>query len=201
MDGRSGRWAACGTSAAARSARVATAALCLLGSLALAVRVALAAGIAAPGARPPGSVFHIAKSENRNQVHYGVRLDDECRPVGASPVYGYWRDFEVGPNARSELLDREQPAYGLTRPRFVEQKDEGGTVSIGLRGFPDRSIRIETFRDGNTCRARALTKIGGQVAVLHNIYVELGMLFSIDFVIVKGLRLPDGRPIQEKVDE
>ena len=167
----------------------------------LVVGVALAANAPTPGAHPPASVFHIAKSENRNQVHYGVRVDDECRPVGDNPVYGYWRDFEVGPNARSELLSREQPAYGLTRPKFVEQRDEGGTVSIGLRGFPDRSIRIETFREGATCRARALTKIGGQVAVLDTIYVELGLLFSIDFVIVRGLTLPDGRPIQEKVDE
>ena len=166
--------------------------------------VALAAhgaDAAVPGARPPASVFHIAKSENRNQVHYGVKLDDECRPIGKTPMYGYWRDFEVGPSARSELLDREQPAYGLTRPRFVEQTDEGGTVAVGLRGFPDRSIRVETFRDGEACRARAFTKIGGQVAVLQAIYVELGFLFSIDYVVVRGLRLSDGRPIQEKVDE
>lgn len=164
-------------------------------------RRAAASAASSPAGRPPASVFHIAKSENRNQVHYGVRVDDDCRPVGATPVYGYWRDFEVGPSARSELLDREQPAYGLTRPRFVEHRDEGGTVSIGLRGFPDRSIRVETFREGESCRARALTKIGGQVAVLNHIYVELGLLFSIDYVIVRGLRLPDGRPIQEKVDE
>lgn len=176
-------------------------ALATSGMVLLVVGVAGAANAPMPGARPPASVFHIAKSENRNQVHYGVRVDEDCRPVGATPVYGYWRDFEVGPNAKSQLLDREQPAYGLTRPRFVEQRDEGGTVSIGLRGFPDRSIRIETFREGSGCRARALTKIGGQVAVLNTIYVELGLLFSIDFVIVRGLRLPDGRPIQEKVDE
>lgn len=153
------------------------------------------------GARPLASVFHISKSENKNEVHYGVHVDPDCRPLGKTPVYGYWRDFEVGPNARSPLLEREQPAYGLTRPRFVEQRDEGGTVSIGLRGFPDRAIRIETFRDGDACKARALTNIHGQVAVLHTIYVELGFLFSIDYVIVRGLRLSDGRPTEEKVDD
>ena len=144
---------------------------------------------------------HIEKSENKNQVHYGVKVDAECRPIGKTPMYGYWREFERGPNVRSAILDREQPAYGLTRPRFVEQADEGGTLAIGLRGFPDRSIRVETFRDGDACRARALTKIKGKVAVLHAIYVELGFLFSIDYVVVRGLRLSDGQPIQEKVDE
>src|SRR5690348_6852763 len=63
---------------------------------------------------PVSSVFYLAKSENKNQVHYAVRVDDRCRPVGAAPVYGYWRDLEVGPSATSRLLQHEQPAYGLT---------------------------------------------------------------------------------------
>jgi len=31
------------------------------------------------------SAFFIAKSENRNQVHYGVHVDAACSPVGAEP--------------------------------------------------------------------------------------------------------------------
>jgi hypothetical protein len=40
------------------------------------------------------SVFFIAKSQNRNQVHYGIRLDRECNPIGTRPVFAYWRMFE-----------------------------------------------------------------------------------------------------------
>jgi hypothetical protein len=150
---------------------------------------------------PVGSVFHIEKSENKNQVHYAVQVDARCRPIGARPVYGYWRNLEVGPRDVSQLLSHEQPAYGLTDPRSVRSGDEGGEIRIGLRGFPDRPLTITTFREGSACRARAVTTIRKQPAVLTSIYVELGFLFSVDYVIVRGVRLADGVAVQEKVDD
>jgi hypothetical protein len=150
---------------------------------------------------PVQSVFFISKSENRNQVHYGVRVDARCRPDGARPVYGYWRDFEDGPTATSRLLDHEQSAYGLTAPRWVRPEGYGGQIRIGLRGFPDRPLTIETFRAESGCRARAHTTIARFPAVLRSIYVELGFLFSIDYVLVRGYSAADGRPLQEKVND
>ncbi len=177
------------------------------GTAAVALSCAPAA-LAAEGAQPVrlpsaevGSVFHIAKSENKNQVHYAVRVDAQCRPLGTHPVYGYWRDFEDGPRATSQLLSHEQPAYGLTEPRYVKRSEAGGEVRIGLRGFPDRPLLIMTFREGAACRARAFTSIAGKPALLQSIYVELGLLFSVDEVIVRGLRVADGKPVKEKVDE
>ncbi len=41
-------------------------------------------------------VFSIAKSENKNQVQYVVRLDAHCAPVGPAPVFAYWRMLEKG---------------------------------------------------------------------------------------------------------
>ncbi len=150
---------------------------------------------------PVGSVFFISKSENRNQVHYAVQVDAQCQPKGKKPLYGYWRDFEVGPKATSPLLDREQSAYGLTDPRWVKSHGTGGEIRIGLRGFPDRPLTIQTFQTAAGCRANALTTIGKAPAALRSIYVEIGFLFSIDYVIVRGLRVQDGRPIQEKVSD
>jgi hypothetical protein len=150
---------------------------------------------------PVHSVFFIAKSENRNQVHYAVRVDARCRPIGTRPVYGYWRDYEDGPKATSRLLDHEQSAYGLTAPRWVRAAAEGGQIRIGLRGFPDRPLTIETFRTRAGCRARAHTTIARSHAVLRSIYVELGFLFSIDYVLLRGYRAADGRPLQEKVND
>jgi hypothetical protein len=170
--------------------------------LVLAARPLAAAGPATPASgNPVRSVFFISKSENRNQVHYGVKVDAQCRPDGQRPMYGYWRDFEDGPNATSPLLDHEQSAYGLTAPRFVHRTESGGQIRIGLRGFPDRPLTIETFRAGNFCRARAMTTIARDSAVLRSIYVELGFLFSIDYVLVRGQRVADGRPVQEKVND
>jgi hypothetical protein len=147
------------------------------------------------------SVFHIAKSENRNQVHYAVKVDAQCRPAGPRPVYGYWRDFEIGPRATSPLLSHEEPAYGLTAPRSIKLNAAGGEVKIGLRGFPDRPLIVMTFHEGQGCRARAFTSIARKPALLQSIYVELGLLFSVDEVIVRGLRVADGAPVKEKVDE
>jgi hypothetical protein len=156
---------------------------------------------AAPQGNPVGSVFFISKSENRNQVHYAVQVDAQCQPKGKKPLYGYWRDFEVGPKATSPLLDREQSAYGLTDPRWVKSEGTGGQIRIGLRGFPDRPLTIQTFQTSAGCRANALTTIGKEAAVLRSIYVEIGFLFSIDYVIVRGLRMRDNRPVQEKVND
>lgn len=151
--------------------------------------------------RPVASVFFIAKSENKNQVHYGVRVDAHCRLTGTEPVYGYWRDFEDGPNATSKLLGQEQPAYGVTRPRKIENSAQGGKVLFGLRGFPDRSITIQTFSSAGECKAWAMTEIKKQPAILRSLYVELGFLFSIDFVLLRGVRIGNGEPVQEKVDD
>jgi hypothetical protein len=150
---------------------------------------------------PVSSVFHIEKSENRNQVHYAIRVDARCRPVGNAPMYGYWRDFEDGPKAVSPLLDHEQPAYGLTAPRSIVLSEEGGEIRIGMRGFPDRALRVVTFKQGDSCRARAFTPIRKEPAVLRSIYVELGLLFSVDYVLVRGTRVADGREVKEKVDD
>jgi Domain of unknown function (DUF4833) len=146
-------------------------------------------------------VFHIAKSENKNQVHYAVKVDSHCRPVGEQPVYGYWRNLENGEKDVSKLLNHELPAYGLTEPRAIRVTPTGGEVHIALRGFPDRALIIQTLKTADGCRARALTSIAKQSAVLRSIYVKLGFLFSVDYAIVRGVRLPDGQPVQEKVDD
>ena len=68
--------------------------------MAMAVVVGVSAGGTAQaqgvsfGPNDVQSVFHVSKSQNRNQVHYALRLDQQCRPVGKAPVYGYWKKLE-----------------------------------------------------------------------------------------------------------
>ena len=81
----------------------------LASSLLILASLALVAPIARPADPEPvdpegrslGSVFFVAKSENRNEVHYGFALDAACSPAGPAPVFAYWRMRERGPLARS----------------------------------------------------------------------------------------------------
>ena len=43
--------------------------------------LAAAAGAAELPHQPLDSVVHLTKNTNGNQVHYGVRVDDKCRPL------------------------------------------------------------------------------------------------------------------------
>jgi hypothetical protein len=146
------------------------------------------------------SLFHIEKSENKNQVHYGVHVDQACRPVGEQPVYGYWRELERGPEVTSRLLDLEQPAYGLIAPRYVRQTPQGGQIRLSLRAFAKRPLIIDTFRAGaGRCATRTVVAIERQAAVLTSIYVDIGFLFSVNYALVRGVRVADGRLVQEKI--
>ena len=146
------------------------------------------------------SIFHIAKSENRNQVHYAITVDERCRPVGKAPVRGYWREYEEGPTVVDSLRKHQQRAYGVTEPRSVTLSDDGGDVRLAMRALPDRTLRIATFREGARCRARAYTPINDQPAMLTSIYVEIGFL-SVDYLIMRGIRVSDGAEIQERVED
>ncbi len=150
---------------------------------------------------PVQSIFHIAKSENRNQVHYAVHVDAACKPIGPQPIYGYWRDLERGPTATSPLLDHEQRAYGVNVPRSMRQLPGGTEIKISLRGFPERPLVVQVFRSAGRCVARTYTQIQMQPALLRSIYIDLGFLFSINYVIVRGARVLDGKPIEEKVND
>lgn len=147
------------------------------------------------------SIFHIAKSENKNQVHYAVKVDDDCKPVGAKPIYGYWRELQRGPKVTSPLLDHEQRAYGLNDPRSIKQLAGSAEIVISLRAFPERPLVVQVFRAGDRCVARTVTKINGQPALLQSIYIDIGFLFSINYALLTGVRVQDGQRVQEKLHE
>jgi len=149
---------------------------------------------------PIHSIFHIEKSENKNQVHYAVRVDGRCRPLRDAPVYGYWRDLEKGPRVVAPLLRREQSAYGIARQHVKPGAEGGGEVQLRLRAFPDRPMLIQVFGEPGQCRARAITLIRKQAAVLRSIYVEIAFLFSVEHVVVRGTRVADGVRVSERID-
>jgi hypothetical protein len=148
--------------------------------------------------RDPKSVFLVAKSENRNQVHYGVRLDGACNVVGAEPLYGYWRMLE-NKGEIEPILSREVRAYGLNPVQRIERNGDATTIYARMNAIPDRVLRVTVTRTGERCEARATTSIAGSDAQLRLIYIRLSWPFGVDYVLLRGSRLVDGHSIEEKI--
>ena len=160
----------------------------------------LVAGVAQGDAgHDVGSVFLVAKSENRNQVHYGIHLDAACAPAGAAPVFAYWRMLERGPLATEPLLKREMDVYGIAEQRVVERGAEGGRVTLGLRALPGRALSVQSASRDGKCEATATTGIGGTQASLRRVFVQLRWPFGVDHLELSGRALADGRWVEERM--
>lgn len=148
--------------------------------------------------RDPRSVFLVAKSENKNQVHYGVRLDDACNVVGTRPLYGYWRMLE-NKGEIEPILSREVRAYGIDPAQRIEKIGDATTIYARMNAIPDRILRVTVARAGGRCEARATMSIGGADANLRLVYIRLAWPFGVDYILLRGSRMTDGRTIEEKI--
>jgi hypothetical protein len=146
------------------------------------------------------TVFFVAKSENKNQVHYGIHLDDRCAPVGGSPVYAYWRMLEHGPSAYEPLLPREVRAYGIAEQRVLESGSLASRTRVTLEALRARPMIVETYSDGTRCVARAVLPMAGAPAVLGNVFVQLRWPFGVAFLLLSGHSLGDGGVVREQVE-
>ena len=171
----------------------------LLALLAVGFVAPIVRGGAEPDARVVGSVFFIAKSENKNQVHYGIHLDKACAPEGDAPVFAYWRMLERGPLATEPLLSREVPAYGLYEQRLLKHSEHGGRVFLRLNALRARPVVVESAAAGATCATTARTAIGGVPASLESIFVQLRWPFGVESIVLSGRASLDGRPVYERM--
>lgn len=139
----------------------------------------------------PSAIF-VSKSENKNQVHYGIHVDDKCSFTSAAPVFPYWKMLERGPEATEPLLAREESAYGI-----ASQRTTGDAVTVTLRALPARPITIRVARTESGCVASAETTIDGQTARLFNVHVALGFM-HVDHLVITGWAT-DGHVLRERV--
>jgi hypothetical protein len=146
------------------------------------------------------SVFHIEKSENENQVHYAIRLDENCAPRTEKPVFAYWRNLEEGPDAVSPLLQREQRAYGLAPRQEIRTGTSGTTVRVLLLAIADRPLVFDVRRGQGRCEVRALTTIGGSRAVLTHAFLEVAPFFRVAHLDLFGTRMRDGSEVEERIE-
>jgi Domain of unknown function (DUF4833) len=147
------------------------------------------------GDREIPSAFLVSKTENRNQVHYAVRVDQACRPTTSAPIRPYWLMREKGPRVTEPLLEREQAAYCIQHQRV-----EGSAVRISIRSLPSRDIVIQTWQasDGQ-CLSAAVTTIAGGRARLFDVHVVIASLgLGIDSILLTGWR-DDGTMVRERI--
>jgi len=149
------------------------------------------------GANDIRTVFAIKKSENRNEVHYGIHLDASCQPVGDEPVYAYWRDYEKGPDVVNDLGIFEKSAYGIKGQWIKKRSAEESKVLMSLKATPDRGILITTSKKDGRCVGEALATINKEPALLHQVFVHIAGFLSVDWIELRGFRL--GKPSVERV--
>ena len=149
------------------------------------------------GSRDARSVFIVTKSENKNQVHYGVHLDALCKPIGSAPVFGYWRMLE-GRGEIEPILPLEEAAYGVSDGQTIERGLDTTTIRMKLRAFSHRPLAIVVKRINGRCDAVATGKIAGTDARILSVHVKLRWPFGIEYLLVRGLDA-EHRSIEEFV--
>ena len=148
------------------------------------------------------SLFTISKSENKNQVQYALRVDNQCSPAPTQPIYAYWRMNEWGPGRTAPLLDRELPAYGAKAQKVLEKESAAGRVWLALRAMPSRPILVETtLTPGGACKVLSTTTVDGTPAHLYNVHVKLKWPFGVDYLLLQGWSLDGRRLVSEKIAE
>jgi hypothetical protein len=146
----------------------------------------------------PSHVFIVAKNHNRNQVHYGVHVDDACLVVGPQPVHGYWRMFERNGEVEP-LLERELSAYGVDPSQRIERSGNTTTIRTRLNAAPDHALTITVKRVAGRCVAQAFTSIAGSDALLRWVYVRFRWPMGVDYILLHGARTADGAVVEERI--
>jgi Domain of unknown function (DUF4833) len=147
------------------------------------------------------SVFHVAKSENQNQVHYGLRLDAACRPVGKQPVFAYWSRYRTTGRVDAPLEGIGQRFYGASDEQKVQVGPTGGRVQMYVKALDSVIVDITIQQSADGCVATPTTSIRGERAQLSRAYLQLGRFgLSVKYVDLVGTRMRDGSRITQRVE-
>lgn len=147
------------------------------------------------------TVFYIEKSNDKDRVDYGMRLDQYCAPAGDRAVFPYWRLLQDAPPVRSHPISFIQHmAYGISEQRPVEKSRTGGKYIVQLKQV-DRPIVIVSKQNGDShCVATAYTTIQGvERARLDYIFAKVASVMSVDYVDVHGTDTKSGQPLVERL--
>lgn len=144
------------------------------------------------------TVFYISKSDDRNRVDYGIRLDARCQPRSPRPVYAYWRRFEPDQPRFGDLNLLDRRAYAVARQHVVSTASSGSWIEMYIAAVPELRVLVLAQPGGEGCRARAQVPIRGRPAFLDHIHVQLSGPMSVDHVLLRGEDVARGAPVFER---
>lgn len=137
-------------------------------------------------------LFVIERSTNANLVAYDARLKSDGFDT-RSPISVYWILNEDG-GRREELSTLERRlAYGVEISRASAEEVVFALVSLAGRPI---TVRLESGEPV------AIVDIDGERSRLERVFVqtrESGILPSVEWVELRGLRLRDGRRSTERI--
>jgi hypothetical protein len=137
------------------------------------------------GTHDVATVFFVSKSDDRNRVDYGVRLDEVCAPVGDAPMFLYWRRFEPGQARFGRLNELDRQAYGIAGQRVLRITEGESRIEVRLRQLSDRILVLVRPDGRGGCRAEARATLDGRDAVLDHVHVQLAGL-RVDSITIVG---------------
>jgi hypothetical protein len=159
------------------------------------------AGDPAFGPNDVPTVFFFSKSDDHNRVDYGLRLDDACMPVGAEPLFPYWREFDDGGNGKRthSLKFFEYAGYGVSDQQI---KKAGGkaNIKVQLKALP-REINITTEKgaDGKCAVSARAVIAKNPETELVSCFIKLKTGWTVDYVDVRGKDPKTGAGISERL--
>jgi len=147
------------------------------------------------------TIFYINKSDDRNRVDYGIRLDEHCTPTLEEPIFPYWREFEPPPPVRTHSLGLlDGLAYGVSHQHVVRRNANGALLLMKPKHV-NRWIWVTTSKEADGhCTATATTSIGGLEGIeLLSVYVKLAGFLSVEYVNIIGKNPRTGATVSERL--
>ena len=143
------------------------------------------------------SLFVIGKNIDRDEVRYGVHLDEDCRPRGSEPIYAYWQQLVQGADVVEDLTFLDRTVYGIKEQRVTKRAPEESKVLMTLKATPDRMIAVLVHRRDGRCVADSIAFINAVPSFLDRVFVHVAGFLKVDWVEIRG-RL-NGKPVVERV--
>lgn len=168
--------------------------------------VALGVGVAVPasalrlGESDVPTVFYVSKSDDRNRVDYGVRLDERCQPARSQPIFAYWRRFEPGHPRFGELNFLDRQAYGITEQRIASRNEGGAWIELHTRAAPRERLLVLTNPTESGCQARVRMNLNRRPVWLHHAHVQLRGPMMVDHIMFHGTDAETGAPVRHRHD-
>lgn len=145
------------------------------------------------------SAFHVEKSENKNEVHYAVRVDAACRPQGKTPVFAYWRRLKKGLRVDEPLTGPGVRVYGASSEQTVTASPTGGRVKMYVKALKQLPVDIQVDKSKAGCVAVPHVKLKGEQSRLSYAFLQLGRFgLTVKYVDVWGVRERDNLKVTEQ---